>query len=65
MSLGLGPLPVLQTLRGKEPFYRRGGIQKERVIVPWAGRRNWVMGVSGSDAPVLVGLTTFIFFQCP
>jgi hypothetical protein len=37
MSLGLGPLPVLQTLRDKEPFYRRGGIQKERVIVPEPG----------------------------
>jgi hypothetical protein len=37
MSLGLGPLPVLQTLRDKEPFYRRGGIQKERMIVPEPG----------------------------
>ena len=35
MKPGLGPLLVLQTLRGKEPFYRRRGIQKERVIVPW------------------------------
>ena len=39
--------------------------QKERVIVPWAGRRHWVMGVSGSDAPVLVSLTTLIFFNEP
>jgi hypothetical protein len=45
MSLrSLGPLPVLKTLRDKEPFSRHGGIQKERVIVPWAGRRHWVMG---------------------
>ena len=35
MRLGLGPLPVLQTLRDKEPFSRHGGIEKERVIVPW------------------------------
>ena len=32
----MGPLPVLKTLRDKEPFSRHGGIQKERVIVPWA-----------------------------
>ena len=25
---GLGPLPVLQTLRGKEPFYRRRGFRR-------------------------------------
>jgi hypothetical protein len=30
----MGPVPVLQTLRDKEPFSRHGGIQKERVIVP-------------------------------
>jgi hypothetical protein len=53
MCLGLGPLPVLQTLRDKEPFYWLAGFQKERVIVPWAGRWDWVMEVSGSDAPVL------------
>jgi len=30
---GPGPLPVLQTFRGKEPFSARpGGIQKERVM---------------------------------
>jgi hypothetical protein len=45
MRLGVGPLPVLQTLRDKEPFYWLAGFQKERVIVPWAGRRDWVMGV--------------------
>ena len=56
---------MLKTLRDKEPFSRHGGIQKERVIVPWAGRRHWVMGVSGSDAPVLDGLTSFIFFPKP
>ena len=41
------------------------GFRKERVIVPWAGRRSWVMGVSGSDAPVLVGLTSLSSFQEP
>ena len=41
---GLGPLPVLQTLRGKEPFYRRRGFSEERVIAPLAGRRSWVVG---------------------
>ena len=35
--VGLGPLPVLQTFRGKEPFSRRGGLPKERVIVPDIG----------------------------
>ena len=34
---------------------------EERVIVPWAGRRYWVIGVSGSDAPVLDGLPVIIF----
>ena len=63
MGLGLGPLPVLQTLRDKEPFSWHGGIQKERVIVPWAGRRHWVIEVSSSDAPVLDGLASLIFFQ--
>src|SRR5262245_33256570 len=62
MRLGVGPLPVLQTLRAKEPFSRHGGIQKERVIVPWTGRRCWVTGVSSSDAAVLDGLTSLIFF---
>jgi hypothetical protein len=33
-------------LRDKEPFYRRGGIKKERVIVPVAGRRDWMVGVA-------------------
>jgi hypothetical protein len=47
----VGPLPVLQTLRDKEPFSRHGGLQKERVIVPRAGRRHRVIEVSGSDAP--------------
>jgi len=32
LSLGCGPLPVLQTFRGKKPFSRRG-CGKERVIV--------------------------------
>jgi len=63
MRLGVGPLPVLQTLRDKEPFYWLAGFWKERVIVPWAGRRHWVIEVSSSDAPVLDGLASLIFFQ--
>ena len=63
MGLGLGPLPVLQTLRDKEPFYWLAGFGKERVIVPWAGRRHWVIEVSGSDAPVLGGLPVLSSFQ--
>ena len=51
MCLGLGPLPVLKTLRDKEPFYRRRGIQKERVIVPLGGRWHRAIRVSGADAP--------------
>jgi hypothetical protein len=39
---GCGPLPVLQTFRGKEPFSRHSGFQKERVIVPrW---QRWSQG---------------------
>jgi hypothetical protein len=34
---GCGPLPVLLTFRGKEPFSRRGELQQERVIVPGPG----------------------------
>jgi hypothetical protein len=56
----VGPLPVLQTF-GQRAVLLAGGIQKERVIVPWTGRRCWVTGVSSSDAPVLDDLTTFIF----
>jgi hypothetical protein len=63
MSLGCGTAAGATDIRSKEPFYRRRGIQKERVIVPWAGRRHWVMGVSGSDAPVLDGLTSLSSFQ--
>jgi hypothetical protein len=37
MSWRCGPLPALQTLRDKEPFARRGGFQKERVIVSGPG----------------------------
>ena len=65
MELRLGRCRWLKTLRDKEPFSRHGGIQKERVIVPWAGRRHWVIGFSGSDAPVLDGLPRFIFFPKP
>jgi hypothetical protein len=64
MELRLGRCRWLKTLRDKEPFSRHGGIQKERVIVPWAGRRHWVIGFSGSDAPV-DGLPRFIFFPKP
>ena len=51
MAWDVGPLPALQTLWDKEPFYRHGGIQKERVIVSRAGRRRWAINVSDSDAP--------------
>jgi hypothetical protein len=53
MELGLGPLPVLKTLRDKEPFYRHGGIQKERDDCPLGRASGLGDGVSGSDAPVL------------
>ena len=43
MRLGVGRLPVLQTLRDKEPFYWLAGFQKERVIVSWARRWDSVM----------------------
>ena len=51
MGLGLGPLPVLLTFWGQRAVRPAWRIQKERVIVPWAGRRHWVIGGSGSDAP--------------
>ena len=60
-ELRLGPLPVLKTF-GQRAVLRCGGIQKERVIVPWTGRRDRAMGVSGSDAPAFDGLTSLIFF---
>jgi hypothetical protein len=60
----LGPLPVLQTLRDKEPFYWLAGFWKERVIV--LGRASALGdGASGSDAPVLDGLAAFMFFNQP
>ena len=59
----MGPLPVLKTLRDKEPFSLHGGIQERAGDCPMAGRRRWVMRVSGSAAAVLAGLTPFIPFQ--
>jgi hypothetical protein len=37
MELGIGTAAGATDILDKEPFYRRSGIQKERVIVPWAG----------------------------
>ena len=42
-----GPLPVLLTLWGQEPFSRRGGCKKERVIV---SRRRVEVRFFGFDA---------------
>ena len=59
MELGCGPLPVLQTLRDKEPFSRRGGFRKERVIVPdGASEPFWSAFYLGSDAPLFVASST-------
>ena len=42
---------MLQTFRGKEPFSRRGGFEKERVIVTGPGRRNCLIMLGfGFDA---------------
>jgi hypothetical protein len=65
MSLGCGTAAGAKDIAGQRAVLPADGIQKERVIVPWAGRRHWMMGVSGSDAPVLDGLITFIFFNEP
>src|SRR5215470_356275 len=61
-SLGFGTAAGATDILDKEPFSRRGGIQKERVIVPWAGRRRLGDKVSGFDAPALDGLASLIFF---
>jgi hypothetical protein len=61
MDLGYGTAAGATDIAGQRAVLPASRIQKERVIVPWAGRRHSVMGVSGSDAPVLDGLTTFIF----
>ena len=53
MVAGCGPLPVLQTLRDKEPFSRRGGFLKERVIVSGPGVGTDLIESSGSDVPAL------------
>jgi hypothetical protein len=58
-------LPVLQTFRGKEPFSRKAGYEKERVDCPWAGRRHWVMGLASPDGPALDERTSFIFVPKP
>jgi len=52
---GFGTAAGAKDIRDKEPFSRPGGIQKERVIVPWAGASalgDW--GFSGSDAPAFL-----------
>ena len=42
MGLGLGPLPVLKTLRDKEPFSPAWRDLEGTGDCPWAGRRHWV-----------------------
>jgi hypothetical protein len=59
MDLGYGTAAGATDIRDKEPFSRHCGIQKRTGDCPWAGRRHWVTGVSGSDAPVLDGLYQF------
>jgi hypothetical protein len=60
--MGLGPLPVLQTLRDKEPFYWLAGIQKRTGDCP-TGRGVGIGDlVFGSDAPVLVRFASLSSF---
>ena len=51
MGLGLWTAAGLQIFRGKEPFSRRGGLQKRTGDCLWAGRRNCLIKLSGFDAP--------------
>ena len=48
---GIGTAAGATNIAGQRAVLPDGGIQKERVIVPWTGRRDWAMEVSGSDAP--------------
>jgi hypothetical protein len=61
MDLGCGTAAGAKDIRTKSHSPGVAGFKKERVIVPWAGRRRLVMGFSGSDAPVLDDLAAFIF----
>jgi len=65
MNLRLGPLPVCYRHSDKEPFSRHGGIHNERVIVPWAGRRHWVMGFPVPTLRYLLILPLSSFFNEP
>ena len=51
MSLGYGFAPGTKDIWTKSRSPGVAKFRKNRVIVPWAGRRDWVMEVSGSDAP--------------
>ena len=48
---GSGTAAGAKDIRTKSRSPGMAGFQKERVIVLWAGRRDWVIGVSDSDAP--------------
>ena len=49
LRMSFGPLPVLQTLWGKEPFSRRGGLlSRNGLIVPFKR----VLFAPGSIRPV-------------
>ena len=65
MELGIGAAAGATDIAGQRAVLPAWRVQKERVIVPWAGRRHWAMGFSGSDAPVLVGHAVLIFFPKP
>ena len=55
MEAEVGTAAGATDIAGQRAVLLAGVIQKERVIVPWAGRRDWATRVSGSDAPASRG----------
>ena len=60
MEPGIGTAAGATDIAGQRAVLRRGGIQKERVIVPWAGRRHWVMGFPVPTLRYLMALPVYL-----
>jgi hypothetical protein len=61
MSLGCGTADGATDIAGQRAVLAAWRDSERTGDCPLRRRRNWVMGVSGSDAPVLDGLITLIF----
>jgi hypothetical protein len=61
-SLGFGTAVGATDIAEQRVVLLAGKLEKERVIVPWDGASGLRDGVFGSDAPAIVGLTSFVLY---